>query len=211
MIPFKYFAGGCLIVSLLAGDTLRGQEDASDASSASPSLQRPGAVALERFALIFDRNIFDPNRRGPEPERTFTPPPAPDPVYTLKYFGLMRYGDKELAFFGGDGVQNAGAKALGETVDAFEVVALTADVVSLRRADEERVIEVPVGGGFRKQGDAAWEFVATLASSGSAGGTRFGSGESGEASGAESSASAPADDDAQAALLRAMMERRRSE
>ena len=209
------------------GVSVLGQEEPGTAA-----LERPGAASLDSFQLIFDRNIFDPNRRGPQQEREITPPPAPDPIYTLKYFGLMRYGQRELAFFGGSGARDTGAKALGETVDEFELVELTEDVVRLRREGDDALIEVPVGGGFRKQGDAPWEFVELLASSGgggqSSGGSRFtssrdsrgslggdtSSSETSSASGSGGSgsdASSAGGDDARAALLRAMMERRRSE
>lgn len=218
----NHFGWGGFGAAVLLGASVLGQEEPQ-----ASALKRPGAVSMDSFELIFERNIFDPNRRGPQPEREFTPPPAPDPIYTLKYFGLMRYGQRELAFFGGDGARDTGAKAPGEKVDEFELVELTEDVVRLRREGDDALIEVPVGGGFRKQGDAPWEFVEMLAGSGSGGsrssGSRFASARDsrsdrgGETSGSESSsasdsgASSSGDDDARAALLRAMMERRRSE
>ena len=94
-------------------DETKSGADTSDPKEAMTDKSSTGD--FDAFSLILDRNIFDPDRRGPREERRERPPEPPrEESFTL--LGTMFYSDKQLAFFEGTNSDWSGAVKLGDRV-----------------------------------------------------------------------------------------------
>lgn len=181
---------------------IKGATEKSDAHS---------AAEFESFKLILDRNIFDPDRRGPREQRRERPPEPPrEESFTL--LGTMFYSDKQLAFFDGTDSEWAGAVKMGETVAGHKLTKVGFETIELDWNGES--IELTVGAARAKRGDAPWSTQSRADWSGSSrrsdSGRSFGSrrtdvGSENEVSGKD----APAADLEANDIIKQMMERRR--
>ena len=144
-----------VILLLMVQVTLVGEEnDATVEDKNSESKSEVSLNAFERFKLILDRNIFDPDRRAPrERNREARPEPPREESFTL--LGTMSYADKHLAFFDGSDSNWAGAVKLGESLANHKVVGVEYDKVLLEYAGE--TIELAIGSARMRKGEEAWE------------------------------------------------------
>lgn len=119
---------------------LRAQPTNSDATT-----------SFDSFNLIWQRNIFDPNRRK------FGPPHPIGPHHTVDAFalvGTMSYSKGKFAFF--DGTSSDYKKVLepGATIAGYTVKDITPKNVMLAANGKE--LEMNVGSQMRKEGQNNW-------------------------------------------------------
>jgi len=160
---------------------------------------------FKSFNLILDRNIFDPDRRGPREQRRERPPEPPrEESFTL--LGTMFYSDKQLAFFDGTDSNWAGAVKLGESVAGHKITKIDFDKIEVDWNGEIIILEV--GFARTKRGEEPWSTKGRNEWSGNSRRSSRRSSADSETSG-NSGESAPALDGAASDILKQMMERRR--
>ena len=160
---------------------------------------------FKSFSLILDRNIFDPDRRGPREQRRERPPEPPrEESFTL--LGTMFYSDKQLAFFDGTDSDWAGAVKLGESVAGHKITKIDFDKIEVDWNGEIIILEV--GFARTKRGEEPWSTKGRSEWSGNSRRSSRRSSSGSETSGS-SGESAPALDGAAGDILKQMMERRR--
>ena len=160
---------------------------------------------FKSFSLILDRNIFDPDRRGPREQRRERPPEPPrEESFTL--LGTMFYSDKQLAFFDGSDSNWAGAVKLGESVAGHKITKIDFDKIEVDWNGEIIILEV--GFARTKRGEEPWSTKGRNEWSGNSRRSSRRSSSGSETSGS-SGESAPALDGAAGDILKQMMERRR--
>lgn len=157
--------------SASAGNTSNPQKEKTETSE----MDAKHAVIthdFDSFSLILDRNIFDPDRRGPKEERRERPPEPPrEESFTL--LGTMFYSDKQLAFFEGSHSDWEGAVKLGESIAGHRLTHISFETIELNWNGE--TIELAVGAARAKRGDDPWSTKSPENWSGS---TRNGTGSS---------------------------------
>ena len=160
---------------------------------------------FKSFSLILDRNIFDPDRRGPREQRRERPPEPPrEKSFTL--LGTMFYSDKQLAFFDGTDSDWAGAVKLGESVAGHKITKIDFDKVEIDWSGDIIILEV--GFARTKRGEEPWSTKGRNEWSGNSRRSSRRSSSGSETSG-NSGESTPALDGAASDILKQMMERRR--
>lgn len=184
-------------------------------SSKAEEKENMPAGDFETFKLILDRNIFDPDRRGPREQRRERPPEPPrEESFTL--LGTMFYANKQLAFFDGTDTEWAGAVKMGESVAGHKLTKIGFDAIELEWNGES--IELTVGSARAKRGDDPWSTQSGSDWSGNSGssssrsssGRTYGSRQSEGVSDSETSGGdAPAPNLEANDILKQMMERRR--
>ncbi len=178
---------------------------ATDQSEAASEDKAGPTNEFESFSLILDRNIFDPDRRGPREQRRERPPEPPrEESFTL--LGTMFYSDKQLAFFDGTDSDWAGAVKLGESVAGHKLTNIDFDKVEIDWNGETIVLEV--GFARTKRGEEPW---STKGRDEWSGNSRRSSRRSSSGSGSSGSSaeSTPALDGDASDILKQMMERRK--
>ncbi|HAV61104.1 MAG TPA: hypothetical protein DCY13_01905, partial [Verrucomicrobiales bacterium] len=108
------------------------------------------------FKLVFERNIFDPNRRA----RARTPvreaePEKPPRVDVISLAGVMSYGDQELAFFDSNAGEFKKALKPGESLAGYTLRQVAQDHVALER--EGATLDLNVGQQLRRVEDGDWQ------------------------------------------------------
>ncbi len=143
-----------LVLSIAFQISVRADEGESNETSSEVQIKDESAPnAFERFQLILDRNIFDPDRRGPrQRDRERRPEPPREESFTL--LGTMSYADKQLAFFNGTDSDWTGAIKLGESLGNHKLTSVEYDKVVLDF--DGKIIELRVGSGRSKRGDEEW-------------------------------------------------------
>jgi hypothetical protein len=100
-----------------------------------PSKAGSPAPTLAAFDLIWQRNIFDPNRQPYQAGRGFVqtrPVVQPRRVETLRFCGTVEKVGKGIdALFTGDGAPQSGVLDLGDMVNGLKIAAITNDSVTL--------------------------------------------------------------------------------
>ena len=111
-------------------------------------------AAFDAFAVIGDRNIFNPNRTGRRERSTTERLPRVD---TITLVGTMNYEKGLFAFF--DSSDPAYRKALhvGDSVAVFKVTAIAANSVALER--DGKPVTLAVGQQFRRPEGGDWTLV----------------------------------------------------
>lgn len=105
--------------------------------------------------LLRERNIFNPNRRGPVREdRERTPEPEPQRE-SFQLIGALTTPEQQLAFFDGSNSDYRRVINVGELIAGFKVTAITTTSVQLEHDTNQ--IEVAVGTGMERVGDNPWE------------------------------------------------------
>jgi len=159
----------------------------------------PARLDLDSFRLIWERNIFNPNRSG---RYTRTPPPVrrrePDrraPVESFALMGTMSYEKGNFAFFEGSGSQYQKVLETSNTIGGYTITEITQAHVKLESTNGQ-AIELPVGMQMRRQEEGEW----TVSERAQASGGYSRSSSSSNSSGPESSEA-----------LKRLMERREQE
>ena len=117
---------------------------------------------LEAFQIIFERNIFNPDRaasrRGdPAPEQT---PTDSRPVETesLVLLGTISYDKGSFGYFDGTRAEFRGPVGLEQTIAGFQLTQIDSHRVRLESKD--RTVDLPVGGQLSKREDEGeWKIV----------------------------------------------------
>ena len=160
---------------------------------------------FKSFSLILDRNIFDPDRRGPKEQRRERPPEPPrEESFTL--LGTMFYSDKQLAFFEGTDSDWAGAVKLGESVAGHKITKVDFDKVEIDWNGDIIVLEV--GSSRTKRGEEPWNTKGRGEWSGNSGRSSRRSSSGSDSSGSSAETTPALGGDA-SDILKQMMERRR--
>jgi len=160
---------------------------------------------MAAYALIVERNIFDPTRRKFVP-RERTPRPDPPPraeVITLT--GSLLYSGKAYGFFSGSGSDRS-VVPVGEKIADLKLLELTTSEALL--AQGETTMRLQVGGHLERRGESPWESTDTPTEAPA----ETPASTPDPTSTAEALAPSESGEDASASdLLRQMMERRRQE
>lgn len=141
----------------------RSAASATSAASGSP-------FRLEAFRLIYDRNIFNPNRTGRSPEREFTQREPERRVRTesVALVGTMSYDRGHFAFFDGSNPDHRKVVKTSETIAGLTVTTITPQQVVLQPAStNEATITLPLGMQLQRHDDGKWEVAARPDSGGS--------------------------------------------
>ncbi len=152
----------------------------ADTAASSPSPKGESASperrqGFEAFKLVYNRNIFDPNRRpssGPGRARA----PRPKKVEGISLVGTMIYGQAAYAFFKGSDAKFQTALSLSNTVAGLTLIAIQPDCVKLSSASNS-VLELGLDKQLRRDDDGEWQ-LATSPVSYENTGTNSGSGGS---------------------------------
>ena len=107
--------------------------------------------SFDAFKLVFERNIFNPNR---QPIRQFVPREAPPPVDSFSLAGTMSYAKGMFAVFDGNkpdyhAVLEPGGRIAGYTVDE-----ITHEFVKLSAGTN--LVELRVGMHMQRSEDGKW-------------------------------------------------------
>lgn len=104
------------------------------------------------YQIISERNIFDPNRRGPRPVGVPNPPPKIVDSFALT--GTMNYPKGMFAFFDGNRPDYSQVLEAGGKVAGFTVQGIGHEVVQL--AHDTNVVELKVGMQMVRADDGTW-------------------------------------------------------
>ena len=117
------------------------------------------APAFESFQLIFDRNIFDPNRREKRPERE-APPPTPRPTRTreILLIGTIIYERGAFAFFEGTEREYNTAMHVGEEIAGYQIVTIDTSKIVLQKEGQQ--VDLQIGLGLSKQDEEEWKIAS---------------------------------------------------
>ena len=120
------------------------------------------APALEQFSVVWEKNLFDPNRQPPAADIPYNPPAVPPVLDRLQLTGVLLVSEEQTAFFEGTRAGfNTLAKA-GDTVGEFLVERVRIDRVDLAMGEQRLSIEV---GGVATGGEpGTWSSAARDAS-----------------------------------------------
>lgn len=116
----------------------------------------------DRYAIILDRNVFDPNRK---PERTTFATPAPTPApapETLRLTGVMTELDQALAFFEGSKVEGTVTRGSGQEIGGLRVGHIATAGVQMH--DEATTLTVKVGQSLERPQESGWRIQYSASS-----------------------------------------------
>ena len=119
----------------------------------------PARLDLDSFRLIWERNIFNPNRSGrytrtaPTIRRRETDRRAPTESFAL--MGTMSYEKGRFAFFEGSGSQYQKVLETSNTIGGYTITEITPAHVKLESTNGQ-AIELPVGMQMRRQDEGEW-------------------------------------------------------
>lgn len=196
--------------------TGRAYDSSSSSSSnatpteASPalSLDSTGRPNYSNFAVIAQRNIFDPNRI---PQAGSRPPRREVQVDYFALVGVMSYEKGTFAFFDGNGSSYRKALKNADTIAGYKITNIDANSVKL--AADGKEVELRVGMQMRREEEGPWsvstrtEALAGSSSSGS--GSNFSRPTSASSISSSTSGSAPSG--AESDVLKRLMQRREQE
>jgi hypothetical protein len=128
-----------LAVGIQAAERRRGSEAAPAATPAPAAASTAPAGSLEAFALVTERNIFNPNRTA----RTRSAPEE-KPVRTeeVALVGVVGFGADPAAVFHSADPRLRGEAAAGGRLGDFSVVAVTPAGVELRAGERTYTLAV---------------------------------------------------------------------
>ncbi len=114
--------------------------------------------SLDSFNIIFERNIFDPNRRKARPvedrPRDISTPPPPK-VERFYLVGAILYEGDAYAFFEGTEYGLSKVVSPGDRYEGYEIVDV--DVNGVKISDSTNTIEIAVGKGMIREGTGEWK------------------------------------------------------
>jgi len=140
------------------------QSSATQPSETQESASQPNAaqsiteqLSFDSYRLIWDRNIFNPNRRAFRNVVEATRPPDPPPADQLSLSGTMIFEEGSFAFFTGTQSTYQKVAKLGDEIAGFRIAAIETEGVSLERENEK--LELPVGKSLIEQEKGKWEIA----------------------------------------------------
>lgn len=153
--------------AFLLGATLAawfGHAFVSVAAEGSATTNAPGD-SFQAFKIIYERNIFDPNRRpGSTGQRSRTrTAPIPTRVEAFSLAGTAISNGEPCAFFVGTESKYQKKLTLTNTIANFQIIEIAPTYVKLQSEGGE--LKLSMGMQMRKQDENAWELSAGTASS----------------------------------------------
>jgi len=185
-----------LLTTLVAAGAVAGwaqeepQEDPRDAAEGAEN-----ETDIEAFSVIWERNVFNPNRQPARPEMpAMSSEEPPPPTDSLRLVGVLLVGQERVAFFEGSRSEFNAHRRIGEDLGGFVVDNVRIDGVDLQMGEGR--LELSVGHAAIAQDDGQWRVAA---SEGPFGAPSTPGGWSATQTGADASEDAPVQPGAQAA------------
>jgi len=119
----------------------------------------PAEIDFDAYALVVQRNIFDPSRRPPQPERAPTPTPAPPPE-TLDLTGVVVQTAARVALFEGSTFSGSKAVREGQEIQGLRLKRVRTD--SVLAADGPTSLTLRVGAQIAKPFGGAWKVAPRI-------------------------------------------------
>jgi hypothetical protein len=153
-------------VMSLGSEAAEGRRNKADASAARPVPAGAAAAAspansFEPFAVIAERNIFNPNRTG---RTRTTPEEKPPRVDEITLVGTMEYEKGRIAFFESTDAAFRKTAKEGDAVADFTVQRIAADGVDLTRG--EAVTALRVAQQLRRPEGGEWTVTSVAVDAG---------------------------------------------
>ena len=216
-------------------------DDKPSETAETAELEQEKIEITKPFAILYTRNIFDPNRKPNSSERK-RPDPKPEPqIDAFTLIGLMAYtapkssetapkssetapksseADRQIAVLSGSSSEYSGVFKLNDQIDNLKLISLSDKAVSF--AEGEATFSVDIGTSLRRVDGGAWkessERVRTASRSGSSrsqyssrGTARSNDNKDSTKDSEDKGDESDGSEDSAAELLRKMMERRRQE
>jgi hypothetical protein len=118
---------------------------------------REPADGIDRYALLRERNIFNPNRRSrpPQGERE-EQREAPPRRESIRMVGTLVADGRAVAFFEGedDGPRRTGDRIAGMRITEIETTGIVV-------VHDEKAVTWPVGAALERSGDGPWKLDAS--------------------------------------------------
>lgn len=132
------------VLAPLGTEAAEGRRNKADANAVRPVPATSTAAAspansFEPFAVIAERNIFNPNRTG---RTRTTPEEKPPRVDEITLVGTMEYAKGRIAFFESTDAAFRKTAKEGDTVADFTVKSIAADGVDLTRGETVTALRV---------------------------------------------------------------------
>jgi hypothetical protein len=130
---------------------------ARETGQSSAAAQRDNAPArpdYSNFSLVYERNIFDPNRVPSRPSRNRTRE-LPNRVESFSLVGTMSYEKGTFAFFDGTSSDYKKALKLSDSIAGYKVTNITPDAVKLASGTNQ--VELRVGMQMRSEDGGEWQ------------------------------------------------------
>jgi hypothetical protein len=112
------------------------------------------AAGIDSFSLVWNRNIFDRNRRSEQPAVEVHVTMAPDPMDKVQLTGVLLVADEQVAFFEGTKPAYNTHGTVGETVGDLKLERVEIDEVEFSTEDQKLIL--PVGAVAVKQTEGVW-------------------------------------------------------
>ena len=125
--------------------------DAGQSSAAGGRDDTPARPDYSAFRLVYERNIFDPNRR---PSRIREPHQPSSRVESFSLVGTMSYDKGTFAFFDGTGSDYKKALKLSDSIAGYKITNITPDAVNLANGTNQ--VELRVGTQMRSEEGGPW-------------------------------------------------------
>ncbi|MGC9326472.1 MAG: hypothetical protein ACP5I1_02450 [Candidatus Hinthialibacter sp.] len=133
----------CLICSIIASGEDQPSED-------------PPASEFEKYSILMERNIFNPNRQGPSaPKIVQVVAPKIDQFFLV---GTMIDETNAYAFFEGAESAFNSVCQIGSVIAGHKIEEIRSDGVTL--IANEQPIQIAVGKGMMRKDQGAWEIIS---------------------------------------------------
>jgi hypothetical protein len=122
---------------------------AADETNSAPRLDFPA------FKIISDRNIFNPNRSGRNPNADSTKAPKQVKIDSFALLGTLSYEKGRFAFFDGSSSDYKRALKPADTIAGYKVTEITPSYVKLTGTNNQ-TINLLVGMQMKRQEEGPW-------------------------------------------------------
>jgi hypothetical protein len=126
--------------------------DAGQSGSANQRNDTPARPDYSAFGLVYERNIFDPNRVPHQISRTRRDRTARFESFSL--VGTMTYDKGTFAFFDGTSSDYKKALKLSDAIAGYKITNITPDAVNLSNGTNQ--VELRVGTQMRSEEGGPW-------------------------------------------------------
>ena len=131
----------------------------SGSETNSPAPAAASALTLESFHIISDRNIFNPNRSGRNPEREYTRREERRPrAESFALVGTLSYDKGYFAFFEGSSSDYRRVLKASDTIAGFTVGEVTPEQVTLQSTNHGDYA-LPMGMQLQRYEEGKWELA----------------------------------------------------
>ncbi len=114
---------------------------------------KPTGPAFDEFKIIFEKNIFNPDRRSLSKGSIFIAPPKPQ-VESSYLLGALISNDGAYAFFENSGINSDSVLKVGDDFCGRSIVSINSSSIKLQ--DATQTIDLNVGMGMQRIKDGPW-------------------------------------------------------